>query len=243
MSPHLQHLATALFLATLVAPVASQAARLRTRGPAHPLLQRPGPGDQPRVLRAVQWPPHPGRSVALLYRPGQPLRLALQPDQGRYRPVAGAGTPGPGTTVRCESFDNRAQTAGCRGPGRRVSSRRLPGSSACTEGVTWQSQQGQVYVGRNCRAEFASAGGAIAPLPGTPGTGQVVRCESFDNQAQICRVPWTGASRLSRQLPGSSACTEGVTWQSQQSQVYVGRNCRAEFVAGRRGQAAADRPA
>jgi hypothetical protein len=130
-------------------------------------------------------------------------------------------------SVRCESINGRAQV--CRVPwsGDSRLVRQLSGAP-CVEGRTWQSQRGQVYVGNNCRAEFAAA--APTPLPGGP-VGQSVTCESFNNQASICRVPWSGPSRLLRQSSGSQPCIEGQTWQSQNGQVYVGRGCRAEFVA------------
>lgn len=142
--------------------------------------------------------------------------------------VSLGGSPtSPSTPVRCESFNGRAQV--CRVPWNGDSRLlRQLSSVPCVEGRSWQSQRGQVYVSNNCRAEFASAGPTT--LPGGP-VGQSVTCESFNNQASICRVPWQGRSRLMRQSSGSQPCIEGQTWQSQNGQVYVGRNCRAEFVA------------
>ncbi|MBF6025684.1 DUF3011 domain-containing protein [Lysobacter niastensis] len=146
--------------------------------------------------------------------------------------LGGSPMPPQGGTVRCESVNNKAQT--CRvpwsGPSRLV--RKLSGAP-CDEGRTWQSQRGQVYVGNGCRAEFGPAydpGPTPLPTPLPGPVGGSVRCESVNNQAQICRVPWSGPSRLSRQLSGT-ACVEGRTWQSQRGQVYVGGGCRAEFVA------------
>ncbi|UNK49006.1 DUF3011 domain-containing protein [Lysobacter sp. S4-A87] len=145
--------------------------------------------------------------------------------------LGGSAPPATGT-VRCESINGRAQI--CRVPWS-GSSRlvRQLSNAPCAEGRSWQSQPGQVYVGNNCRGEFASAGATPGPGPVGPGgpIGQGVVCESINNQARICRVPWSGPSRLARQSPGSQPCIEGQTWQSQNGQVYVGRGCRAEFVA------------
>lgn len=138
----------------------------------------------------------------------------------------GGSPPTSPDTVVCESRNGRAQI--CRVPWSGDSSLvRQLSSAPCDEGRTWQSQRGQVYVGNNCRGEFAAA--RPVPLPGP--VGQSVTCESFNNQARICRVPWSGPSRLLRQSSGSQPCIEGQTWQSQNGQVYVGRGCRAEFVA------------
>ncbi|MCI4567758.1 DUF3011 domain-containing protein [Lysobacter sp. CFH 32150] len=130
--------------------------------------------------------------------------------------------PVPGGTIRCESVDGRAQT--CRtpwsGPTRLV---RQLSKSPCEEGRTWQSQQGQVYVGNGCRGEFAAAP-VVPPITGS------IRCESADGRARTCRTPWSGTSRLMRQL-SKSPCEEGRTWQSQQGQVYVSNGCRGEFAA------------
>lgn len=68
------------------------------------------------------------------------------------------------------------------------------------------------------------------PQPPQPPTGSTIRCESFNNRASICPTPWAGPSRLVRSL-SSTRCVEGQSWQSQQGQVYVGNNCRAEFAA------------
>ncbi|QSX73528.1 DUF3011 domain-containing protein [Lysobacter arenosi] len=138
----------------------------------------------------------------------------------------GGAPPASSDTVVCESHNGRAQI--CRVPwsGDSTLVRQLS-SAPCVEGRSWQSQRGQVYVGNNCWGEFAAAG--PVPLPGP--VGQSVTCESFNNQASICRVPWSGPSRLLRQSSGSQPCIEGQTWQSQDGQVYVGRGCRAVFVA------------
>src|SRR4249919_3641059 len=65
--------------------------------PAQPVLQRPGPGHQPGIPGAVRRPAHRRRPAAVLYGPGEPLQLALQRHQARYRHVpAGFVRSGPG---------------------------------------------------------------------------------------------------------------------------------------------------
>ena len=217
-------------LAACLAVVAGPAAAQQTRAYAPENLRTLSYNDQVRVISLEYQEQSGGRRI-----PDDQLDFYLdqvnRSDWGFSQIKADiaeslGGAPAQGGTVRCESVGGRAQV--CRvpwtGPSRLV--RQLSGAP-CDEGRSWQSQQGQVYVGNGCRAEFAAA--APTPLPG-PGVGQSVRCESVDGQARICRVPWSGASRLSRQL-SSQPCIEGQTWQSQQGQVYVGRGCRAEFVA------------
>ena len=134
---------------------------------------------------------------------------------------AGPQPPVPGGTIRCESADGRAQT--CRtpwsGPSRLV---RQLSKSPCEEGRTWQSQQGQVYVGNGCRGEFAAA--PVAP----PTTGSI-RCESSGSRPNTCTTPWRGRSRLQKQL-SNAACTEGRSWGWKPGQVWVSHGCRGEFV-------------
>ncbi|HEU0307125.1 MAG TPA: DUF3011 domain-containing protein [Lysobacter sp.] len=74
-----------------------------------------------------------------------------------------------------------------------------------------------------------SLGGSVGPAP-----GGAIRCESTDNRNRVCNTPWSGHSRISRQLSGTQ-CIEGRNWSSQSGQVTVWAGCRAEFVEGRDG--------
>lgn len=196
---------------------------------------QPVPGDTIRcesVNDRVQNCPTPWPGASRLVRQLSKAHCTLggtwQTRQGLVSVTSGCrgvfaeAAPGPGTgIVRCESNDNRSQT--CRtpwsGPSRLV---RQLSQSPCEEGRTWQSQQGQVYVGGGCRAEFAAAA--------QPPVNRTVRCESVNGRDNTCPVPWSGKSRLVRQL-STTRCDEGRSWQSLQGQVYVGSNCRAEFAA------------
>ncbi|QSX78519.1 DUF3011 domain-containing protein [Lysobacter solisilvae] len=97
----------------------------------------------------------------------------------------------------------------------------------CIDGRTYDSRDGEVEVWGGCRAEF---------LPrwndGTdPGAGGTIRCESTNNRARTCDVPWRGASRVVRQLSGTP-CTQGYSWESSNGRITVMRGCRAEFASG-----------
>ena len=144
----------------------------------------------------------------------QDIAQSLGGNNGGWNP----NPPSNGNTILCESKSGDAKrcTPPWRGQSRLV---RQLSNSRCEEGATWSSQDGLITVWKGCRGEFA-AGGA------STGT---IRCESTDGRGRTCRTPWSGHSRLTRQL-SSNACVEGRSWQSQQGQVYVGNGCRAEFA-------------
>ncbi|GAA4853188.1 DUF3011 domain-containing protein [Luteimonas vadosa] len=132
--------------------------------------------------------------------------------------------PAGGEVLRCESNSNRPNTCQTlwRGHSRLV--RQLSGSP-CIEGRSWQSRDGHIYVSGGCRGEFQRDAQVQPPI-----AGGNVRCESVDNRARSCQVPWRGRTRLVRQL-SSSPCIEGRTWESRRGQVHVDQGCRGEFAA------------
>ena len=127
-------------------------------------------------------------------------------------------------TIRCESADGRGRT--CRTPWRGHSrlTRQLS-NAACIEGRSWQSQQGQVYVGNGCRAEFA-------PRIGGGGGGSSdysVTCSSEDNRRKTCAYdPRQGRPILLQQISKTS-CREGYSWGYAGNQIWVDRGCRGRF--------------
>ncbi|TWI02774.1 Protein of unknown function (DUF3011) [Luteimonas cucumeris] len=222
----MERLAKSLVLALILSLLATAAAVAQQRAYAPENLRTLSRNDQIRVI-SLEYEEQAGRRI-----PDDQLRFYLdqvnRSDWGFSRirqdigqSLGGGGGSQPGQRIRCESVNNRSQI--CQtpwtGPSRLV--RQLSGS-ACDEGRTWQSQRGQVYVGGGCRGEFEAA-----PTGHQLGT---VRCESVNNRPRTCRTPWSGHSRLARQLSGS-ACEEGRTWQSQRGQVSVSGGCRADFVA------------
>lgn len=129
-------------------------------------------------------------------------------------------------TIRCESDDGRGHTCRTPWPGQSRLVRQLSRGD-CVEGRTWQSQWGQVYVSNGCRGDFAEAPASPAPGPG----GNRITCESTGSRPKTCPTPWRGQSRLERQL-SNAPCTEGRTWGSRRSEVWVGDGCRAVFGPG-----------
>jgi len=131
-----------------------------------------------------------------------------------------------GQSVTCESFNHQPRI--CRvpwqGPSRLL--RESTGSQPCIEGQTWQSQNGQVYVGRDCRAEFVALGAMqpTEPMPSTP----LVVCSSVDARPKACQWPGTRTPRLLQQL-SSQPCVQGRTWGFTGSAVWVSQGCAARF--------------
>ena len=144
---------------------------------------------------------------------------------GNYPPGQGSGN-----TIRCESRDKRQQT--CRTPwrGRSELVRQLSGTP-CTEGQSWSSSNGQVWVRNGCRAEFRKArwdnGGGI-------GNGQEIRCESADGRYRQCGSNLYGTPRLVRQL-SDTACREGQNWGLRNGYLWVDNGCRGIFRVDRNG--------
>ncbi len=225
MLPIIKRTALALLLATLAAPAVSM-----ERAYAPEDLRALSYDDQVRVISLDYSEQSNGRRI-----PEDQLRFYLdqvnrsdwsfsqiRADIARSLSGGSGSQPMPGQNIRCESQDGRAQTCRTPWPGPSRLLRQLS-KTDCVEGRTWQSQQGQVYVGGGCRGEFAAV-----PMP-APAPG-VVRCESVGERAQSCRTPWQGPSRLVRQL-SKTDCDQGRSWWSQPGQVSVDRGCRAEFAA------------
>ncbi|KAF1725140.1 DUF3011 domain-containing protein [Pseudoxanthomonas japonensis] len=127
-------------------------------------------------------------------------------------------------TIRCESSDGRGRT--CRTPWRGHSrlTRQLS-SAACVEGRSWQSQQGQVYVGNGCRAEFAARdGGSIGG-----NSGYTITCSSDDNRRRTCAYDARQGRPILLQQLSNNSCREGYSWGYAGNQVWVDRGCRGRF--------------
>ena len=178
--------------------------------PAQPVLQRPGPGDQPGIHGAIRRPPHPGRPVALLSRPGEPLELGLQPDQGGTSPSRWAVTAARPHGRRHDPLrkhdNDRAQT--CRDPVAaaiaswcgKLSSAPCDRRPHLAVAATARSASAN-----GCRGEFAAADRCAASAG-----GRAVRCESNDNQvAAPARSPWRGRRGCRAQLSKAGLHREG----------------------------------
>ena len=144
---------------------------------------------------------------------------------GGWRP--GPGGPGFGSApeVLCESRDARYVECRTQFRGAAMVSRQLS-STRCTEGVNFGSRPGLVWVNGGCRARFVE-NDRYSPPP-VPG-GREITCESRNNQYQECRTGFRGRAVLAQQTSGAP-CTEGRTWGSRGSVVWVSGGCRARFV-------------
>lgn len=56
-----------------------------------------------------------------------------------------------------------------------------------------------------------------------------IRCESDDQRSRTCPTPWTGPSRLVRQL-SETPCVEDGNWSAGHGEIAVWAGCRAEFA-------------
>lgn len=228
MNKLLKPLSLAFCLATLAAPALAQ----QTRVYAPENLVSLSYEDQVRVISLEYSEQSSGRRI-----PDDQLRFYLDQVQRSNwsfsqvkADIAASLSRGPGVdppllpgaNIRCESTDGRAESCRTPWPGHSRLVRQLS-TAPCTEGRSWNSQRGQVYVDEGCRADFAPArGAAAAPKAGT------FRCANTGARYNVCAAPWRGQSRLSRQ--SGTACVEGRSWGSTQGHVWVTRGCRGEFV-------------
>lgn len=159
------------------------------------------------------------------------------PDSGRYPSDGyhgggyGQGGYNSGSTVRCESNDNRSRRCAADTRGGVMLSRQLS-RTACVQGRSWGWDNGGIWVSHGCRAEFVTGRGGHRPgRPGDGGYGygQTVRCESQDRRQRRCNVPvGRGGVELVRQL-SDTRCVRGRNWGWDRSGIWVDGGCRAEF--------------
>jgi hypothetical protein len=137
----------------------------------------------------------------------------------------GGWQPGPGAAeILCESRDSRyveCQT-GFRGEARIA---RQLSATQCSEGATWGSRPGLVWVRGGCRARFVEDDRYVPPVGGNIG----LTCESRDNRYRECRTNFSGRARLVRSL-SSAPCVEGRSWGTRPGLVWVNAGCRAQFA-------------
>ncbi len=158
---------------------------------------------------------------------------------GSASPYPGGGyyPPGPGygSTVRCESSNDRTQYCDADTRGGVRLSRRLS-DAQCIQGRSWGYDSRRIWVSRGCRAEFITGTGGgydqgYDPGYGNPGygNGQALRCESNDNRYQHCDADTRGGVRLGRRL-SDAQCVQGRTWGYDNRGIWVSGGCRGEFI-------------
>ena len=167
-------------------------------------------------------------------------------------PVSAQGT----SRITCESWQFRP--AQCQVPG--IVDAQIANVIAgdCRQG-NWGFDRNGVWVNNGCRAVFDVAmrgnGGLGGGLGGGPGGrpggnwgggnqggnwggnngggfGQIVRCESWQFQPARCAMDARGGVQIQRVIAGD--CRQG-NWGWDRSGVWVNNGCRADFVAGGRG--------
>ena len=130
---------------------------------------------------------------------------------------------GQGPEIRCESTDGRYRECGSGIYGRAVLVRQLSGAS-CTEGVTWGTRNGAIWVNGGCRGVFQAMTG------GGWDSNDSVTCASENGRYTVCA--WDrnrGLPRLQETL-SQSRCTEGYSWgYSHRTGLWVNYGCRARF--------------
>ncbi|KAB7765305.1 hypothetical protein CKY51_15815 [Xanthomonas maliensis] len=98
--------------------------------------------------------------------------------------------------------------------------------TSCIRDSEWGVERDGVWVEQGCRAEFAPARVAAAPL-----MRRVVRCDSNGGRVS-CPVVLRGAPvRLLRQR-SVWPCKEGRTWGVERNEIWVSRGCDGEFEVG-----------
>jgi hypothetical protein len=136
-------------------------------------------------------------------------------------------------TLSCSSDDGHRHycPADTRGGVRLLKQR---SGSPCNQGYSWGFDRGGVWVDRGCRADFAVDSYQYrGPAPGSVGT---MTCSSDDGKRHFCNLD-SGGGRVQLQNQRSgSPCTEGYSWGSDSSVIWVDHGCRADFsVSGGRG--------
>ena len=140
----------------------------------------------------------------------------------------GGWQPSPGERqVTCESRDSRyiECATGFRGDARLE---RQLSSTRCTEGSTWGSRPGQIWVRNGCRGVFVEDD-RYTPPP--VGAGVSITCESRDGRYRECRTAIAANARLAQTL-SSTACVEGRTWGRVPGAIWVNNGCRGRFEQG-----------
>lgn len=127
--------------------------------------------------------------------------------------------------VTCESRDNDYRE--CRGFNGRARLERNLSEAPCTEGRSWGTRNGLIWVDRGCRGRFV-------PSWGGGGSGRSIRCESSDNRTRECAAGFRGRAVLVRQL-SNSRCVEGRSWGQRGGSIWVSQGCRGEFSESRGG--------
>jgi len=137
------------------------------------------------------------------------------------------------SAIICESREGRVRR--CPTPFRGPAEIAEQFSNApCIQGQSWDSQPGEVWVTRGCRASFVEGrggnfqGGNIGGHSGGYDSGYSVTCSSDEGRQRTCA--WTGNGRpyLLEQL-SRTQCVEGRNWGFDRGAIWVSQGCRGRF--------------
>jgi len=84
-------------------------------------------------------------------------------------------------------------------------------------------------------AALVAAAAALGLAPRHANAQQLVTCESYRANQQVCQVNTAGGVAVNRQL-SSTSCIRGQTWGYTRNAIWVRNGCRAEFVVNPSGQ-------
>ena len=105
-------------------------------------------------------------------------------------------------------------------------------TTSCTQGRTWGTSNGRIWVDQGCRGEFEIGG----PAGGTSTTGRV-SCGVATGQQVTCKTNGYAASvRLVNDL-AAGKCRQGQSWGYTYSFIWASQGCRGEFEVTYRGVA------
>ena len=140
-----------------------------------------------------------------------------------------------GETIICESSGRKQWCSADTSFGVRMS--RQISRSSCIEGSSWGYGNRGIWVDDGCRAEFTL--GRRGGWDRDRGydrrdrdRGELIVCESENNNTHRCSIDTRGGVRINRQLSRND-CTYGRTWGYNSREIWVRDGCRAEFTVGR----------
>jgi len=153
-------------------------------------------------------------------------RFAVRP-RGEYGQQHGGSKR---QELTCESARTSRQSCPANGliPTSVRLERRLS-DSPCTNGRTWGTERGSIWVDEGCRATFSYETSGSGGNEHGAGRREIT-CESDKTALRNCRVSGLHRSsvRLVRQL-SDSPCVSGRSWGTKDNAIWVDDGCRGVF--------------
>ncbi len=146
--------------------------------------------------------------------------------------------------INCESYNNERRM--CHVPyvhNKKISLVSTFSRTMCEQGKSWGINNRGIWVQNGCRGRFLVKR-RLQPRSGTvfssynkprlpyqgPNYSFNLRCESFENQPNMCKVRGLQHKKvqLLKQL-SNAACIRDRTWGTTKTKIWVRRGCRAIF--------------